>query len=108
MFCPKSVRSLSVLCPFWIAPLVNSSKSAKIVVNWVPPDPNPMFCPKSVRNLSVHSRVLDRTNFFDPYHALATLCKLENLGNLEFLAIFVSKMVKIAHFEGSFFGSKNR
>merc|ERR1711994_813620 len=47
-------------------------------------------------------------DFFDSYHALATLCKLENLGNLAFLAIFVSKMVEIAHFGGSFFGSKNR
>ena len=47
-------------------------------------------------------------NFSDPYHALATLCKLENIQNLVFLAIFLSKMVEIAHFGGSFFGSKNR
>ena len=47
-------------------------------------------------------------DFFDSYHALATLCKLENLGNLAFLAIFVSKMVEIAHFGGPFFGTKNR
>ena len=30
--------------------------------------------------------------FFDSYHALATLCKLENLGNLAFLAIFAPKL----------------
>ena len=45
-------------------------------------------------------------DFFDSYHALATLCKLENLGNLAFLAIFVSKMVEIAHFGGHFLGQK--
>merc|ERR1711994_629461 len=46
-------------------------------------------------------------DFFDSYHALATLFKLENLGNLAFLAIFMSKIVEIAHFGGSFFWSKN-
>ena len=45
-------------------------------------------------------------DFFILYHALVTLCKLENLGNLTFLAIFVSKMVEIAHFGGHFFGQK--
>ena len=45
-------------------------------------------------------------DFFDSYHALATLCKLENLGNLAFLAIFVSKMVEIAYFGGHFLGQK--
>ena len=45
-------------------------------------------------------------DFFDSYHALTTLCKLENLGNLAFLAIFVSKMVEIAHFGGHFLGQK--
>ena len=28
-------------------------------------------------------------DFFDSYHALTTFCKLENLGNLAYLAIFV-------------------
>ena len=36
-------------------------------------------------------------DFFDSYHALATLCKLKNLGSLAFLAIFLSKMVEIAY-----------
>ena len=45
-------------------------------------------------------------DFFDSYDALATLYKLENLGNLAFLAIFVSKMVEIAHFGGHFLGQK--
>ena len=45
-------------------------------------------------------------DFLGAYHALATLCKLENLGDLAFLAIFVSKMVEIAHFGGHFLGQK--
>ena len=45
-------------------------------------------------------------DFFDSYHALAMLCKLKNLENLAFLAIFVSKMVEIAHLGGQFFGRK--
>ena len=53
--------------------------------------------------LKPFSAILD---FFDFYHALATLCKLKNLGNLAFLAIFVSKMVEIAHFGGHFLGQK--
>ena len=46
------------------------------------------------------------SDFFDSYHAIATLCKLKNLGNLAFLAIFLSKMVEIAHFGGHFLGQK--
>ena len=46
-------------------------------------------------------------DFFDSYHALATLYKLENLGNLTFLSIFVSKMVEIAHFGVIFWVKKS-
>ena len=53
--------------------------------------------------LSPFLAILD---FFDSYHALATLCKLENLGNLTFSAIFGSKMVEIAYFGGHFLGQK--
>ena len=45
-------------------------------------------------------------DFFDSYHALATLCKLENLGNLAFLAISLSKMVRLAHFVRHFCGQE--
>ena len=37
-------------------------------------------------------------DFFDSYHALATLCKLENLGNLAFLAILTIFGAKSHHF----------
>ena len=46
------------------------------------------------------------SDFFDSYHAIATLCNLKNIGNLEFLAISLSKMVEIAHFGGHFLGQK--
>ena len=47
-------------------------------------------------------------DFFDSYHALATLCKLENLGNLAFFGNFCVKNGRNCIFWGSFFGSKNR
>ena len=50
------------------------------------------------------SAILD---FFDFYHAIATLSKLKNLENLAFLAIFLSKMVEIAHFGVHFLGQEN-
>ena len=45
-------------------------------------------------------------DFVGSYHALATLCNLENLGNLAFLVISGSKIVEIAHFGGHFLGQK--
>ena len=47
-------------------------------------------------------------DFFDSYHALATLCKLKNLENSAFLAIFGVKNGRNWTFWGSFFWSKNR
>ena len=45
-------------------------------------------------------------DFLVSYHAIATLCKLENLGNLAFFAIFLSKMVENTHFGGDSLGQK--
>ena len=45
-------------------------------------------------------------DFFDSYHALATLCKLENLGNLAFLAIFDNFWCKLVILAISKFGRK--
>ena len=47
-------------------------------------------------------------DFFDSYHTLATLCKLENLGNLAFFGNFCVKNGRNCIFPRPSFGSKIR
>ena len=47
-------------------------------------------------------------DFFDPYHALITPCKMGNIGNLSIFRNFSVNIGRNCIFGGSFFGSKNR